>query len=61
MHKLSDFVNAMTKAGLTIVEMNEYNYGYYDVKGDWTRKGDYWYPPEGATKYPLMFSMKVTK
>ncbi|KAA3635034.1 MAG: class I SAM-dependent methyltransferase [Calditrichaeota bacterium] len=61
MHKLSDFVNAMVKAGLTVVELNEYNKGYYDVKGNWVRKGDYWYPPEGPTKYPLMFSMKVRK
>lgn len=61
MHKLSDFVNAMVKAGLTVVAMDEYNHSYYDVKGDWVQKGDYWYPPDGATKYPLMFSLKAIK
>ena len=60
-HKLSDFVNAMVGAGLTIVSMQEFNKGYYDIKGDWVQKGDYWYPPDGAPKYPLMFALKVVK
>ena len=61
MHQISDFVNVMIKAGLTIEYLQEFNKGYYDVKGDWVRKGDYWYPPEGAPKYPLMFALKATK
>jgi len=61
MHKISDFINVMIKAGLTVVEMQEYNHSFYDVKGDWIQEGDYWYPPEGKPKYPLMFSLKVVK
>lgn len=61
MHKISDFFNAFTKAGLSIIEFNEYNKSFYDVLGGWKKEGDYYYPPEGPTKYPLMFSLKASK
>ena len=61
MHKLSDFVNVMHATGLKVEALNEYNKSYYDVKGNWVREGDYWHPPEGPTRYPLMFSMKAVK
>lgn len=61
MHKISDFINALVSNGLTIERLDEYNKSYYDIKGGWIREGDYWYPPEGPTKYPLMFSLKAKK
>jgi len=61
-HTVSDILNALIDAGLTIERMEEYNYGYYRVEEDWYNdEGDYWYPPGGPTKYPLMLSVKAKK
>lgn len=61
-HPISTFVNSLVEAGLIIERLEEYNYGYYRWHKDWYRDEDhYWYPPEGPTKYPLMFSLKARK
>lgn len=60
-HPLSEIINSLIKAGLTIEFLNEFDKGYYAVEEDWYQVGDYWYPPEGAPRYPLLFSLKATK
>ena len=60
-HPISEFINAFVKAGLVIESLDEYDKGFYNVEADWYRDGDYWYPPDGPTRYPMMFSMKARK
>jgi SAM-dependent methyltransferase len=61
-HPVSDIVNALIRAGLTIERLDEYNHGYYQLKPDWYADDDfYWYPPTGPTNYPLMLALKARK
>ena len=61
-HPVSEIVNALISAGLTIEKLEEYNFGYYRVAGDWHELDDhYWCPPGGPTKYPVMLSVKAGK
>lgn len=61
-HQVSEIVNALIKAGLTIERLDEYNHGYYKFAEDWYENDDYyWYPPSGPTKYPLMLAIKARK
>lgn len=61
-HPLSEIVNALVDAGLTIEHLGEYNKSYYAEAADWPRGADgYWTPPTGPTPYPLMFSLKARK
>jgi SAM-dependent methyltransferase len=61
-HPVSEIVNALISAGLTIERLDEYNYGYYKFGADWCEFNDqYWCPPGGPTKYPLMLSVKAQK
>lgn len=60
-HPMSRIIMALIRAGLTIESFEEYDKGYYAVEKDWYKEGDFWYPPGGPTKYPLMFSLKVRK
>jgi SAM-dependent methyltransferase len=60
-HPLSQIVNAIIKAGLTIEHLGEYDKGYYPIEADWVEKDRYWYPPDGSPMYPLMFSLKARK
>ena len=61
-HKVSDIVNALIDAGLTIEHLEEYNFSYCRVNKDWyTDDGQFWYPPGGPTKYPLMLAVKARK
>ncbi|MEE8577699.1 MAG: class I SAM-dependent methyltransferase [candidate division Zixibacteria bacterium] len=61
-HPVSSIVNALIKAGLTIENIGEYNFGYYRTEADWVRQDDdYWLPPGGPAPYPLMLSIKATK
>ena len=61
-HPLSEIINALIKAGLTIEEVKEYNHGYYRAFADWYRTDDhYWYPPSGPSPFPLMMSIKAKK
>ena len=61
-HPLSEIINALIDAGLTIEHLGEYNKMYYAEEADWVRGPDgYWTPPSGPTPYPLMFSLKARK
>ena len=61
-HKVSDMVNALIAAGLTIERLDEYNYGYYKFGDGWTRMDDhYWLPPGGPTKFPIMLAIRARK
>ena len=51
----------LINAGLTIEHLNEFDKGYYAVTEDWYREGDYWYPPGGPPRHPLLFSLKARK
>jgi len=61
-HPVSEIVNALISAGLTIEQLDEYNFGYYRFASDWHETDDhYWYPPGGPTKYPLMLAVKARR
>jgi SAM-dependent methyltransferase len=49
-HTLSSIFNALIESGLTVERFLEFDHGYYQVKDDWYKKGDYWYPPTGPTR-----------
>jgi len=61
-HPLSEIINALIQAGLTIEQIGEYNHGYYKAFPDWYRTDDhYWYPPYGQAKFPILMSIKARK
>lgn len=60
-HPLSEIINSLINAGLTIESLHEYDKGFYAVEADWYQVGDYWYPPNGAPRHPLMFALKAVK
>ncbi len=61
-HPLSEIINALINAGLTIERVDEYNFGYYRFGEDWYETEDhYWYPPGGPTIFPIMMSIKARK
>jgi SAM-dependent methyltransferase len=60
-HTLASIVNALIQAGLTIERLDEYNHSHYAKHEDWYQVGDYWYPPSGPTKFPMMFSLLARK
>jgi SAM-dependent methyltransferase len=60
-HPLSEIINCLINAGLAIDFVNEYDKGYYAVEENWYKVGDYWYPPCGPPRYPLLFALKATK
>lgn len=61
-HPLSNIINALIDAGMVIERLEEYNYGYYRVEKDWqSNDGDYFHPPGGPAKYPIMMSILARK
>jgi len=60
-HKLSDIINAVIGAGLTILRFNEFDKSSFPKERDWHEKDGYYYPPGGPPRYPLMFSLKAQK
>jgi SAM-dependent methyltransferase len=61
-HPVSRIVNALIGAGLTIERLDEYNFGYYGFAPDWIEQPDnYYLPPTGPTKYPLLLAVKARK
>ena len=60
-HKFSDMVNVLIRAGLTIESLNEFDKSVDPGHEGWIKKGTYYYPPEGFSRYPLMFSIKARK
>ncbi len=60
-HKLSDIINALIESGLTIEFLNEFDKCCYPRERDWYEKGGYYYPPEGPTRFPQLFSLRAIK
>jgi SAM-dependent methyltransferase len=60
-HTLSGIVNAVLQTGLTIELLNEFDRSYYPRRENWYEKDGYWYPPDGPSPYPLMFSLRARK
>ena len=61
-HPVSEIVNVLIGAGLTIERLDEYNFGYYRFAPDWRELPDhYWLPPGGPTKFPLLLAVKARK
>jgi len=61
-HPLSEMINALIMAGLTIEHVGEYDFGYYREGKGWTDRGDgYWLPPGGPSPHPQMMSIKARK
>ncbi len=61
LHKLSDIINALIGSGLTIELFNEYDMSADPGHDGWVKKDGYYYPPEGPSRYPLMFSLRARK
>lgn len=60
-HTVSEILNSLIDAGLTIQRFNEYDFGYYQVREGWYEKDGYWYPPTGPTPFPLLMLIRATK
>lgn len=60
-HKMSDIIGVLIRSGLTIESFKEYDMNVDPLKDDWVKKGGYYYPPEGPSRYPLMFSIRARK
>ncbi len=61
-HQLSEIINVLIDAGLTIERVGEYDHSYYPIEEDWVEDNNrYWRPPDGPPLYPLMFSIKARK
>ncbi len=59
-HPVSEIVNALIGAGLTIERLDEYNFGFYRFAEGWYELPDrHWVPPDGPTKFPLMLAVKA--
>lgn len=60
-HPVSEILNSLIDAGLTISRFNEYDFGYYQVDEDWYEREGWWYPPGGPTPFPLLMLVRATK
>lgn len=60
-HPLSEIINCLIGAGLVIEKLDEYNKGFYAFEADWYKEGEYWYPPGGPPRHPIMFSLRAKK
>ena len=63
LHNLSKMFNAFIGAGLEIERFEEYPFGYYKAEDDWYSEdgGDFWFPPGGKTKFPLLMKIQARK
>jgi SAM-dependent methyltransferase len=62
MWSVSDIINSLTKAGLTIEFFNEYDKVFSKMLPDMVRDSDgWWVLPEHRGKLPLMFSLRARK
>ncbi|MDQ3705735.1 MAG: methyltransferase domain-containing protein [Chloroflexota bacterium] len=61
-HTLSDYINGLIKAGLTIQQFDEYPFLTWK-NFPWMVEDEqgYWRMPEGQESIPLMFTLKATK
>ncbi|HKK20229.1 MAG TPA: class I SAM-dependent methyltransferase [candidate division Zixibacteria bacterium] len=60
-HKLADIVSALIDTGLTIEYLHEFDKCCYPRERDWYEKDGYYYPPEGPTRFPQLFSLSGRK
>lgn len=60
-HKLSDIINVLIEAGLTVEKVNEFDKTVDPGNEGWIKREGYYYPPDGPSRYPLMFSIRVRK
>jgi SAM-dependent methyltransferase len=60
-HSISEILNSLIRAGLTIEKLEEFDYGYYGEEEGWYQVDGRWYPPTGPSKYPLMLLVRATK
>lgn len=60
-HTLSDIVNALIRAALTINMLNEFDKSAYPHSEDWYEEDGFYYPPGGPPRHPLMFSLRATR
>jgi len=63
LHNLSNLFNGLIDAGLAIERFEEYPFGYYRLTPEWYREegSNYWLPPGGRTKYPLLMKIQARK
>jgi len=60
-HTLGSLVSALTRAGMVIDRLDEYAKIHYRYRPDWIERDGYWYPPDGPSPCPLLFSLKAHK
>ncbi len=60
-HSLADIINAIIGAGMTIEFLHEFDKCCYPRERDWYEKDGYFYPPDGPTRYPMLFSLRAVK
>ncbi len=59
---LSDVINSLINAGLSIEFVNEFDYTFYKAYDFMIQNNNgYWYIPKLKNKFPLMFSLKAKK
>ncbi len=56
-HSLGEIVTAVIAAGLRVERLEESDGLCYRYGDDWIEREGYWYPPEGAPKYPMLFAL----
>jgi SAM-dependent methyltransferase len=61
MHTISELLNALISAGITIEKFNEYDFGYYGETQEWYVDNGKWYPPTGPSSHPLMMLVRGNK
>ncbi|MCL2764752.1 MAG: class I SAM-dependent methyltransferase [Treponema sp.] len=59
MYKVSDIINSLARAGLTIEYFNEYDTLFFDMGGMENCKNGQWHYPHFNKKLPFSFSLKA--
>jgi SAM-dependent methyltransferase len=60
-HPVSEILNALIQAGLTITRFEEFNFGYYPEEATWYQDGERWYPATGPSAHPLMMLVRASR
>jgi SAM-dependent methyltransferase len=60
-HMLSDIINIVIEAGLTMERVKEFDKTVNPGYENWVYEDGYFRPPDGSSRYPLMFSLKARK
>lgn len=62
LHKLSDIISALAKAGLTITRMSEFEYSFFKRHACMTKNEDgTWHLPSNIPTVPLSYALMATK